>query len=319
MKYFKISDMGNRTVFDIELRNRITIITGESAQGKTMLVKFIDLINRSTKIITNENFNVKHINDDMILNGYNLNSNDIYIMDEYDGINNLKISNVINNRKYNFILITRNTIMPHISYDISDICIFSNSGKYHKLIKKYGNINKEVDKTKLDKIITEDSGSGNEFYKIFNNFQLISAGNNSKILKFSDDNTIFVVDSLGFGPYIKLYIQNSIYKNTFLIYPKSFEYLILISGVLPDNIGSSVVNKSEMSNMEMTLEQSYYKELKLAIEEYNIKFSKTYLDGWFKNPEIYSRINRKILELFDINLLELNNNLIKNNKVLNWE
>lgn len=319
MKYFKISDMGNRTVFEIELRNRITIITGDSAQGKTMLVKFIELINRSTKITTNENFNIKHINDDMILNGYNLNNNDIYIMDEYDGINNLKISNVINNRKYNFILITRNTIMPHISYDISDICIFSNSGKYHKLIKKYGNINKEVDKTKLDKIITEDSGSGNEFYKIFNNFQLISAGNNSKILKFSDDNTIFVVDSLGFGPYIKLYIQNSIYKNTFLIYPKSFGYLILISGVLPDNIGSSVVNKSEMSNMEMTLEQSYYKELKLAIEEYNIKFSKTYLDGWFKNPEIYSRINRKILELFDINLLELNNNLIKNNKVLNWE
>lgn len=53
MKYFKISDMGNRTVFEIELSNRITIITGDSAQGKTMLVKFIDLINRSTKITTN--------------------------------------------------------------------------------------------------------------------------------------------------------------------------------------------------------------------------------------------------------------------------
>lgn len=93
----------------------------------------------------------------------------------------------------------------------------------------------------------------------------------------------------------------------------------MISGVLPDNIGSSVVNKSEMSNMGSTLEQSYYKELKSALKEYNIKFSKTYLDEWFRDPEIYSRINRKILELFNINLLELNKNLIKNNKLLNWE
>lgn len=216
MKHFKVSDIRNRVVFELELNNRITIITGDSAQGKTMLVKFIELINRSTKIFTNENFNVKHINDDMILNGYNLNSNDIYIMDEYDGINNLKISNVINNRKYNFILITRNTSMPHISYDISDIYTFSNSGKYHKLVRRYNRINKNIDQSKLNCIITEDSGSGNEFYKNYNNFKLLSSGNNSKILNYIDNGNICIVDSLGFGPYIKLYLQKS--KNIIILF-----------------------------------------------------------------------------------------------------
>lgn len=319
MKHFKVSDIRNRVVFELELNNRITVICGDSAQGKTMLVKFIELVDKSTKLISNGDFNIRHINDDMILNGYRLNSNDIYIMDEYDGINNLAISNIINNRKYNFILITRNTTMSHISYDISDIYTFSNSGKYHKLIRKYEKINKDIDKTKLNKIVTEDSGSGNEFYKNYNNFKLLSSKSNSKILNYIEDGNIFIVDSLGFGPYIKLYLQKSEYNNTFLIYPKSFEYLILTSGIISYKLCNLSINRAETTGLQNTLERNYYKELRWILKQYNIKFSKNYLDEWFNKSEVIEQINAKINNQFDINLFELNKHLIRSDKLFNWD
>lgn len=318
MKYFKVSDMSNRIVFELELNNRITVICGDSAKGKTMLVKFIDLIDKSTKLITNDGSQIKHINDDMILNGYRLNSNDVYIMDEYDGINNLNISNIINNRKYNFILITRNTSTPHLSYDISDIYTFSNSGKYHKLVRRYNRINKNIDQSKLNCIITEDSGSGNEFYKNYNNFKLLSSGNNSKILNYIDNGNICIVDSLGFGPYIKLYLQKSKNIENFLIYPKSFEYLLLESGIMPRKLCELSMERAENMEFQNTLEKNYYKELKQLLQQYNIKFSKNYLDTWFNGPEVFSHINGRIDDLFNINLLELNKNLT-NNKLLDWD
>lgn len=318
MKYFKVSDMSNRIVFELELNNRITVICGDSAKGKTMLVKFIDLIDKSTKLITNDGSQIKHINDDMILNGYRLNSNDVYIMDEYDGINNLNISNIINNRKYNFILITRNTSTPHLSYDISDIYTFSNSRKYHKLVRRYNRINKNIDQSKLNCIITEDSGSGNEFYKNYNNFKLLSSGNNSKILNYIDNGNICIVDSLGFGPYIKLYLQKSKNIENFLIYPKSFEYLLLESGIMPRKLCELSMERAENMEFQNTLEKNYYKELKQLLQQYNIKFSKNYLDAWFNGPEVFSHINGRIDDLFNINLLELNKNLT-NNKLLDWD
>lgn len=318
MKYCKVSDMSNRIVFEFELNNRITVICGDSAKGKTMLVKFIDLIDKSTKLITNDGSQIKHINDDMILNGYRLNSNDVYIMDEYDGINNLNISNIINNRRYNFILITRNTSMPHLSYDISDIYTFSNSGKYHKLVRRYNRINKNIDQSKLNCIITEDSGSGNEFYKNYNNFKLLSSGNDSKILNYIDNGNICIVDSLGFGPYIKLYLQKSKNIENFLIYPKSFEYLLLESGIMPRKLCELSMERAENMEFQNTLEKNYYKELKQLLQQHNIKFSKNYLDAWFNGPEVFSHINGRIDDLFNINLLELNKNLT-NNKLLDWD
>lgn len=78
------------------------------------------------------------------------------------------------------------------------------------------------------------------------------------------------------------------------------------------------MERAENMEFQNTLEKNYYKELRWILKQYNIKFSKNYLDDWFNKSEVIEQINAKINNQFDINLFELNKNLT-NNKFLDWD
>ena len=87
---------------------------------------------------------------------------------------------------------------------------------------------------------------------------------------------------------------------------------------MPRKLCELSMERAENMEFQNTLEKNYYKELRWILKQYNIKFSKNYLDDWFNKSEVIEQINAKINNQFDINLFELNKNLT-NNKFLDWD
>ncbi len=305
----RITDFENKLTYILNLEYRVTIIEGNSATGKTELIRRLD-DSENRQISVTSPMPIMHINSKVLRLTKTLRDDIIYIMDENDNIEDHDMVNIINNSKCKFILITRNTTLPNINYGIRQIYYFRNSGKYNILTKLYNIDNSNVDISKLQSIITEDSGSGKKFYEKTLNMSILSSNGNSNITNYMSNNQCIIIDELGFGPYIKLVYRKLKNNNIALIYPRSFEYLILISGIL--GLMSNFDDNYDINHAE----KYYYKKLREICQEYNLKYNKGDLDDWFLVKSQSDKIISKIHELFGIDLRNINR--CNTNNYFNW-
>lgn len=294
----EISDISEKVVYTMDITNRITIIRGNSATGKSVLVRLIDNIGKP-QVKVSSNIDIIHINSKLILEGFPLKEDRIYIMDEDDGIERPEVVKKINDKRYKFILITRKEDFGTFSYDIYQIYHFKNSGKYHNLTRTYGKIdNSHINQDNLQNMITEDSNSGFEFFNRVCDYQTYSANGNSNIPKYLINDSIVLIDRVGFGPYIKRTLNRIKYQNIALICPLSFEYLILSSRIFNYN----EKNYLKLQNSSKNLEEYYYKLLKSVSNDYSLWYSKQHINEWFTISPQKDKILNKISLDFGIKL-----------------
>lgn len=288
------------------------IIEGKSASGKSILIKMIEDARKNPSISMKAEKTLIHLNIDLVRNGLPVSEDKIYIMDEDDGINEPEIVKAINSKRFKFIIISRDTSILQLSYGINNIFEFKNSGKYNMLEQKYKKINKnDINMYNIDTLIAEDSGSGLDFYKNYDNLNVSSSNGNSNIINTIKDNSVLVFDEIGFGPFIKNVLIKIKYLNCYCIYPKSFEYMLLDSNIIKTRRTEDFRKLEYYESEEM-----YFKILKELCVPYKIKYNKTYLDKWFLQEPQFSKINQYIIENFRINLKECNSS--KNQISLNW-
>lgn len=288
-----LSDMQSKVQYKLKSNSRLTIIRGNSGTGKSFFVKCLDLYKSFTKISIKSNKELRHINLDTILDLGVLREDIIYVMDEFDGINDQRISKYINNPKYTFIIITRDTKLPHLIYDIDDIYRIRESGKFNILEKEYNiyQINSNKECSKINSIQTEDSGSGLQFYRKLSAYDVRTSDGNSNINKNIKDNQFNIVDSIAFGPYIKEYLTKTRKLNDILLAPKSFEYLLLTSGIF----------KNTLEEFELS-EKDYFKKLVEISKSKNIEYSKNKLDEWFLEDKQFIKIIDKLEKDFQVRI-----------------
>lgn len=123
--------------YDLDIQNRLTILRGDSASGKSILTRMIDAHTTDKSIIINSNIPIRHLTYSTLELNPELNPETIYILDEYDGIDTKLASKYINNRNYRFILITRYEVNSLINYSTDDIYELYKSGKIIKNRKIY--------------------------------------------------------------------------------------------------------------------------------------------------------------------------------------
>lgn len=309
------SDLMN---YEMKFEHTLNIVKGYSATGKTLFFKIIDARNDSGSYIYS-NYKFIHLNSEIVKTGITLNDDYVYLMDESDGIIDKEIIELINSNKYKFILFTRELSLNQISYGIDQIYEFKRSGKYNILKRMYeDNLNnKEIDKSNLNSILTEDSNSGYQFYKNYKNFNVKTSNGNSNINELITNNQIVVIDSVGFGPYIKELIDKYNNNNSYVLSPKSFEWLILTSNIfrISDEILEKEYNKYKITTNK---ENFYLKMLKLKSDKLNIRYSKSKLNQKFLEENQFNKINNRIVELFNIDIKDLNKNL--NNQInMGWD
>lgn len=318
MKDIKIKIKSKLINYDLHFDNRINIIRGNSATGKSTLVRLID-DKRKSKIDIQSNYNIVHLTSEIISLGIKFDKNTVYIMDENDGIEDNLVTNIINKSKNKFILITRDSNLENISYGIESIYEIHKSGNININKHKYINIrNNNLNINLIDSILTEDSGSGLQFYKNYKNFNVQTSNGNSNINKMVKNNQIVVVDSLAFGPYIKILYKKIINNNIFLIYPKSFEWLVLTSNIFRLNNDKLYLDYLDCK-YNITEEKFYENILKNESNKINIKYSKSKLNEKFLDENQFNKINNRIDELFDINIKNLNENILDRDKIgMRW-
>ena len=318
MKNIKIKINSKLINYNLEFEDSLNVIRGHSATGKSLLVRLIDN-KKNSNITVNSNYKLFHLTSEILEGGYVLNTDTVYIMDEEDGIEDKIVVEAINKNKYKFILITRNAKLSNISYSINQINEIYKSGKYNlnrKVYREALNKDRSINYDKIDSIVTEDSGSGYEYYQTYDIFNVFSSRGNSNINKCLKSNQIVVIDEIAFGPYIKTLEEKSINKNIFIVYPKTFEWLVLTSKIfrISDEILENIYQNGEY---EINKEKYYENILKRESNRLNIIYSKKKLNEKLKEANQLDKINERFVELFSIDIKELNRNKQKN-KQIKW-
>lgn len=259
---FKLTS--KRVEYKFNVNRKITRITGDSATGKSELIRILSRdadTYRKTTIICPHKYQV--INDSFfnaIRMGFsntrnrtkNHNSlafinelrdylsqwdNTLFFADEdFKGMGTDEFATFCKFTDSFFVLFCRNPLHK-LPYSYTEIYTMRTSGKFHELIPVF----KGEDFLKFyenRKIIVEDSNSGYEFFNHFYD-DVISAEGKSKIKKLlGKTNSEIVADGAAFGCEIEAIMEEiSLRKlDTKLFLPESFEYLLLASELFKKDI-----------------------------------------------------------------------------------
>lgn len=317
---------GKRINYLLEIQDRITIIRGDSATGKTTMAKIISQqlrgINNGFEI--NTDFNLKEVLKNNI-EYPDLDPNSLYLLDEGSLETSNQFANFVNKSRSHFIIISRDR-MPNIIYSFESIYEFYNDNGIIKLKHKYNDLNNQyVNKLKLNKLITEDSNSGYQFYNKFKNINVVSSKSNSKLSRMieNEDDIIVVFNSIAIGPYIENMYNISRNKNIYFLFPKSFEWLLLNSGIFRK---SDIEDSKNYIGVIYITEEEYYTKLLIEVSsrfnnEY-IRYKKHKLSDWYLEDDRFNKVINKLGELFKLDLNKINDNLkgdIKPDNNLIWE
>ena len=244
----KIIVQNNRLHYEFEIKRNITVIQGDSATGKTTL---INMLRQAENLGISSGIDVACDVPCRVLEGPNwelilkASSGTIFFTDEENTfINTEEFASAIRNSDNYFVLITRENLY-NLPYSVEEIYGMHSSGKYQNTKKVYQEIyriysNNSDFPIKPQKIITEDSNSGYEFFKSVSLEKKISCeSSNGKsnifsMLKNVDNEEVCVIaDGAAIGPEMnRLYVQTTKKKNIKLYLPESFEWVILNSELI---------------------------------------------------------------------------------------
>lgn len=241
---FSISVQNNKVKYEFSIKRSITIIQGDSATGKTTLV---DLIREYEHNGSDSGIFLSCEKKCRVLEGNNWRENlslikdSIVFIDEGNRfVESVDFSSIVKNSDNYFVIVTRERL-ENLPYSIEEIYGIHTSGKYsdlkqvyHEFYKIYGDFS--IDGS-VQKIVTEDSNSGFEFFdSVFEECKCESAGGKSNIYKKlldTEENTLAIVDGAAFGSQMNLVSELlKRRKEIALFAPESFEWLILQSGIV---------------------------------------------------------------------------------------
>jgi len=253
-KYNIIVDAKKR-YYEFDVKRKFTIITGDSATGKSILFKditnghftkiYVTKYNSKNKLEYTDTklipfLNIERFDGNTPFSQY---KNQIIIIDEHVVKLTKDFIKLMRESDNYFILITRNKL-GYLNYAIEEIfCLTCDTKNITQLMYKFDTMYKLhnihiISNTSDNLIITEDSQSGLQlFSKLFNNCNVISANGRGNICNLlykvninNYKNIFIIVDGAAFGSDMQslstILFNNS---NIHLIAPESFEYLLLKS------------------------------------------------------------------------------------------
>jgi len=250
--------------YDFTIKRNITILTGDSGSGKTVLIDLIHDYRRygsdsgvflscdcECRTIDNEDWErqIKEI------------SNSIIFIDEGNRfLTSKRFAELVQQSDNYFVLATREKL-PMLPYSVNEIYGFRKSGKFHEARQKYNEIYhlygeiSEQDVVAPEFVITEDSNSGYDFFKELSkqkSIQCISAYGKSNIIKSLqeseniDGTRLVIVDGAAFGSEMRdvsEYLRTD--KDVVLYAPESFEWILLSSNIIPNANMASILRHPE--------------------------------------------------------------------------
>lgn len=281
----------NRAVqYDLTFSHNISIIRGDSGTGKTALCTLLTSDGVSVHVTAGVSVRVmQHIPEwEYIIS--HLQNTLIFFDETHDFINTPEFAKIIRHTSNYYVLITRDDIVA-LPYSVSAIYELVHSGKYLNqtrtvISNKLLYPGQASEPQSYDTIITEDTGTGNQFWCTYFHQTCIGAGANSNILNLVKQNAcnagamLIIADGAAFGAffakiddYLRLHDIHAV-----LLLPESFEWLLLHHPVFLHDARVVQVLTAPEDCIDYTacfnFEQFYYKELVKACVPFGIIYSK---------------------------------------------
>ena len=250
--------------YDFTIKRNITILTGDSGSGKTVL---IDLIrdyrrygsdsgvslscDRDCRTIDNEDWE-RQISEI---------SNSIIFIDEGNRfLTSKKFANLVQNSDNYFVIATREKL-PMLPYSVNEIYGFRKSGKFHEARQTYNEIYHlygEISEQGMvypQYVIIEDSNSGYEFFSELSkgrNISCIPANGKSNIISSlqkvgkKEKTGLIIVDGAAFGSEMRDVSEYLKTVGDIVLYaPESFEWILLSTNMIPNARVSQILEQPE--------------------------------------------------------------------------
>ena len=318
---YKVRVRNSRNSYLFSLRRNITVLGGESGRGKTTLFDMIHEYNRFGKesgvSISCDRQLVAISGDkweDDILNS----PGKIIVIDEDSHfIRSKDFARVVRGSDNYYLLITRNYLkeLPISVDEIYELTGTKNkrfSRVYTNTWKMYDNPHKASLPFRPQVIITEDSGSGYQFFDFLVRrlgIHCISSEGKSGVFKelqaHPDQNVVIIADGAAFGTEMgDIVKQQELRPNKVGIYlPESFEWVILSSGVVSLDIKDRLnFPENYADSVDYLSWEQYFTELLIEItrdSKYQ-KYSKDRLSDFYRQERV-ERMIREFIKGIEFN------------------
>lgn len=236
--------------YEFELRRNLTIIRGDSATGKTTLVDMIrtHMNDGESGPVTLNCDKSCYVVEGNLWKGQldNIQDSIVFIDEGNEFVKTKDFARAIQQTDNYYVIVTREGL-PALPYSVEEVYGIRTSGKYGTLKRSYHSFyriypDSTTEKIKPEKILTEDSNSGYQFFDAVcteHQMQCDSANGKSNVFSYlkvhKDEKILVIADGAAFGPEMDRVLQLvHTRKNLMLYLPESFEWLILSSGILKD-------------------------------------------------------------------------------------
>ncbi len=309
--------VSNATVkYEFEIKRNITIIKGDSATGKTILIDMIrDLaLNGQDSGVSLSCAVPCHVVEGITWEEQltNIEQSIVFIDEGNRFVSSEEFARYVREGKNYYVLVTREKL-SNLPYSVSEVYGIKSSGKYNDLIPVYHEmyhiyeeqiINlSEGEMIVPEIIIIEDTNAGYEFFeKVTENsnskIECCSAGGKSKIydlaLNYDEGKSVLIIaDGAAFGAEMdRIFELICSGSPIHLFLPESFEWLILNSGLVRE------VKRDEIESPENYADsiryfswERYFTDLIIRYTHGTaMEYSKNRLNEYFKHTNIIKRI-----------------------------
>ena len=256
--------------FTLELERNITILSGDSATGKTTLIEMLRDFEESgrssgvtvhckrpCRVLTNADWEYR-------LNGIR---DSIVFLDEGNSfVKSEAFARAIQNSSNYYVIVTRESLYQ-LPYSVKAILKLKTTGRrgktYVRAYPQYDHLADPVGEiSRIQEIVTEDSNAGHEMFEHIatkNHISCISAQGKSNVfsqlVNRTADRVLVIADGAAFGSELeKIYRLMEAQPNKITLYlPESFEWLVLRSGIL-----GSQTPKEILEHPSDNIESSHY-------------------------------------------------------------
>lgn len=307
-----------KVLFEFSIRRNITVIKGDSATGKTTLLRILYEYLRMGKqsgyaVSTNVSYYV-YIRDEVGRDWkdalYPLKNTVIFIEENNEFVFTKEFASFVKKSGNYFVFVTR-APLKMLPYSIHEIYEIITDGKrtdikesYHEFREIYSNY-PIIENNKIQNIVTEDSNSGYQFWThAFKNSHVTSSNGNGNLIKQVEElgpgDALVIADGAAFGSLMESCMssfQVQTDRRISLWLPESFEYLILTSGVLKsEKITQILENISEYVECEKYESwESFFTELLVTLTAGGVeKYSKNVLNAYYLQDWIVDKIKGQL-------------------------
>ena len=305
---YDIEVYNNKVHYFLTVKRNITVIQGNSATGKTELIRLIQEheengISSGISLLCSVKCTVL-TSVDWELRLRSLSGRIIFIDESASFTASKRFAELVRGSDNYFVIVTRDDLsqLPYSIEEIYGLRNTSDSQKYKSFKKVYNEMYHLYDfrqgvKALPEIVITEDSNSGFEFFGIMYPGICVSAHGKSRIYtelrKHPQEAILAIVDGAAFGSEIgKIYRYLLSGKHKCVLYaPESFEYLILSAGIL--EIPREVIHETWLlaDSREYMSWEEYYTKFLITISGGTIyQYSKTKLVEAYRTEGSVKRI-----------------------------